>query len=87
MQGVAVLLVMKVAYQEERKPSSWVEARTMGKHEGRCKFIAILAWDHIHHSGGVLYCVIPESLWHLFFSEISPGHVHHNFPMGFDQPI
>ncbi len=34
VQGVTVLLVMKVAEGEERKPSSRIWARAMDKHEG-----------------------------------------------------
>ncbi len=37
--GVAVLVVMKVAYQEEREPSSWIGAYTIDKHEGGSKFV------------------------------------------------
>jgi hypothetical protein len=30
---------MKVAYQEEREPSSWIGAYTIDKHEGGSKFV------------------------------------------------
>ncbi len=83
MRGVAVLLMMKVAEQEERKPSSWIEACTMDKHEERCKFPAIFPWDHVHHPSRVLDGVIPECPGHLLFGEICPGHVDNDFPVGF----
>ncbi len=86
-QVVAVLLVVEVAHREERKPSSWVGACTMGKHKGGSELAAILAGDHVHHPGRVFNCVIPKGVWHLFFSEVGTGHVDHYFPMGFNQPI
>ena len=79
--------MMKVADREERKSSSWVRARTVGENEGRGKFSAILPWDHIHHSGGTFNRVVPKGLWHLLFSEVGAGHVYHDFPMQFNQPV
>jgi len=73
--------MMKVAYREERKPSSWFRARTVGEHEGRSEFSAILPGDHIHHSGGMFHPVVPKGSWHLLFSEVGAGHVYHDFPM------
>ena len=86
-QGVAVLLVVEVAHGEERKPSSWVGACTMGKHKGGSELAAILAGDHVHHPGRAFDWVIPKGAWHLFFSEVGTGHVDHYFPMGFNQPV
>ena len=79
--------MMKVAYREERKPSSWVGALTVGEHEGRSEFSAILPGDHIHHSGGMFNRVVPKGSWHLLFGEVGAGHVYHDFPMRFNQPV
>ncbi len=81
LQGITVLRMMKVAYGEERKQSSWVGVRTMGEHEGRSEFSAILPGDHIHHSGGMFNRVVPKGLWHLLFSEVGTGQVYHDFPI------
>ncbi len=55
----------------------------MDEHEERCKFPAIFPWDHAHHPSCVLDGVIPECPGHLLFGEICPGHVDHDFPVGF----
>ena len=85
--GITVFLVVKVAQREYRKPSSLIRAHTMGEHERRSQLIFVSAWDHVHHASGMSYCVIPEGAGHLFFGEVGTRHVHHNFPVGFDEAI
>jgi hypothetical protein len=70
-QGVAVLLVMKVAEGEERKPSSWIQARAMDEHEGGCQLNTVFPRNHIHHLCRVFDCIVPKHLRHLFLGKVS----------------
>ncbi len=78
---------MKLAYQEEREPSSWIRAYTMDEHEGGSKLTMILTGDHVHHSGEVLDGIVPECLGHLLFGKVHPGHVYHDFPVGLEKAV
>ncbi len=41
----------------------------------------------IHHPGGMNNREKPKGTWHLFFSEIGTGHMHHSLPVQFDQSV
>ncbi len=79
--------MMKVAYREEREPSSWIGAYTMDEHEGGSKLTRILTGDHVHHSGRVLDGAVPECLGHSLFGKVRPGHVYHDFPVSLNKAV
>jgi hypothetical protein len=45
------------------------------------------SWDGIHHACQMDDGEKPDGERHLFFGEISAGHVHHGFPVRFDQTV
>ncbi len=60
MLSVTVFLMIKVAEQEQWKPSSLIQAHTMDQHEQRGEFVAVFTWNHIHYSGRMFDSIIPK---------------------------
>ena len=84
---VTVLLVMEVAKREKWNPRTFIMANAMNEQERRRKSSMNLTRNRIHHAGGVDDSIKPECARHLFFGKVGTSHMHHDFPMGFNQTI
>ena len=86
-RNIPIPLMMKVADREERKPSALVMARPVNEKKRRSQFAAELTRNSVHHSSRVNNRIEPKSPRHLFFREVSPGHMDHDFPVRFHKAI
>jgi hypothetical protein len=79
--------MMKVTYRKQGKPSALVVPNTMHQKKRGSQLAVQFSGDGIHHVCRMNNGEKSERARHLFFGEISAGHVHHCFPVGFDQPV
>jgi hypothetical protein len=86
-RNVTLPFTMKVTNQEKRKPSLFVMPHTVYEKEWRSQFTPKLARNSAHHSGRVGHRIEPKRPRHLLFHEVSPSHVDHDLPMGFNKTI
>ena len=86
-RDIAVPYVMKITDREKRKPSALVVTRPVNEKKRRSQFATKFARNSIHHPCRVNNRVEPEQPGHLFFREVSAGHVNHNFPVRLHEAI
>jgi hypothetical protein len=67
---------MKVTNQDKGKPGGLVVANTVYKEKRRSQFAVQFSWNGIHHTRQMNNGEKPKGTRHLFFVEISAGHVY-----------
>jgi len=86
-RDITAPFMMKITDREKRKPSALVVTRSVNKKKRRSQFATKFARNRIHHPRRVNNRVEPEQPGHLFFREVSAGHVNHNFPVRLHKAI
>ncbi len=78
--------MIKVTDQKQGKPSALIVANSVYQQKRRSQLSVQFSWDGIHHACQMDDGEKPEGARHLFFGELSAGHVH-GFPVRFDQTV